>query len=353
MRLVHNVKYLRDMIINEAKIYDREYVEKVLGIKIPLQETIFGYSSEFHARVLKEHMLYEGFIDTLKQAAGLVVNAAGQAAGAAGQTVTNAVQAGVQKVQEFTDKVKNLAKALYGVMTDSGLLGGYLGILKKNLFQMTKPLRSLFTSLDKLFSEEILTKFPNIKAAFDKIKPMYEKTKKIVWASLLNPVNKLSGWGGALAGSTIYVFLQWMRNKVGDMASFSNIAKEIETFISGNMKEALKDTVISDIEEILKNIGTKVVTKALNTVVGTALKGTYTTFAPWISAVGGIVGSVDWVATALAPITNTYAERVNAGQQPAPQPGKVDLRRTIAASGQKAQALREHSDIGTLLAYLK
>lgn len=341
------------MIINEAKIYDREYVEKVLGIKIPLQETIFGYSSEFHARVLKEHMLYEGFIDTLKQAAGLVVNAAGQAAGAAGQAVTNAVQAGVQKVQEFTDKVKNLAKALYGVMTDSGLLGGYLGILKKKLFEMTKPLRSLFTSMDKLFSAETIAKYPKLKAAYDKIKPTFEKVKTFVFNNLLNPVNKLSGWGGALAGSTIYVFLQWMRNQVGDMASFSNIAKEIETFISGNMKEALKDTVISKIEEILKNIGTKVVTEALNTVVGTAIKGTYTAFAPWISAVGAIVGSVDWVATALAPITNTYAERVNAGQQPAPQPGKVDLRRTIAASGQKAQALREHSDIGTLLAYLK
>ena len=91
----------------------------------------------------------------------------------------------------------------------------------------------------------------------------------------------------------------------------------------------------------------------MSTTIETALNGTYTAFAPWIKAIGAIVGGVDWVATALAPITNTYAERVNAGQQPAPQPGKVDLRRTIAASGQRSQALREHSDIGTLLAYLK
>lgn len=146
------------------KIYDREYVQGILGIRIPLNESIYGYSKEFHARILREHLLYEGFIDTLKQAAGLVVNTATQAAGAAGQAVTNAVQSGVQRVQQFTDNVKNLAKALYGVMTDGGLLGGYLSILKKSLFNMTKPLRNLFTRLENFFEAltKLLAKFPRV-----------------------------------------------------------------------------------------------------------------------------------------------------------------------------------------------
>jgi hypothetical protein len=373
MCLVHNDKYLSVMIINEAKLYDTEYVENVLGIRIPLQESVFGYSSEFRARILKEHLLYEGFIDTLKQAAGLVVNTANQAVGAAGQAVTNAVQSGVQKVQQFTDKVKNLAKALYGVMTDGGLLAGYLSILKKRLTEVTKPLRTLFTSLDKFFNDEtlakLLAKFPKFKAAIDTIKPIYEKAKSIVWGKLLNPIDKLTGWAGALAGSTIYVCIQWMRSKVGEELEKNELIQNINkvlTFLA-NPKEAVKDdivgSVVDNIKTILEDIGKKVLTEALNTVVGSAVKGAYNAFAPWISAIGNVVGGVDWVATALAPITNTYAERVTAGQQAAPQPGTVDLRRTIAASGQASTVfgnkpapqpapVREHIDVATLLAYL-
>jgi len=361
------------MIINEAKLYDTEYVENVLGIRIPLQESVFGYSSEFRARILKEHLLYEGFIDTLKQAAGLVVNTANQAVGAAGQAVTNAVQSGVQKVEQFTANVKNLAKALYGVMTDGGLLAGYLSILKKRLTEVTKPLRTLFMSLDKFFNAEtlakLLAKFPKFKAAIDTIKPIYEKAKSIVWGKLLNPIDKLTGWAGALAGSTIYVCIQWMRSKVGEELEKNETIQDINkvlTFLA-NPKEAVKDeivgSVVDNIKTILEDIGKKALTDALNTVVGTAINGAYTAFAPWISAIGKVVGGVDWVATALAPITNTYTQRVTAGQQAAPQPGTVDLRRTIAASGQASTVfgnkpapqpapVREHMDIATLLAYL-
>ena len=369
--------YLIVMIINEAKIYDREYVEKILGIRIPLQESIFGYSSEFRARIIKEHLLYEGFIDTLKQAAGLVVNTATQAAGAAGQAVTNAVQSGVQRVQQFTDNVKNLAKALYGVMTDGGLLAGYLSILKKRLFEMTKPFRNLFTRLEKFFeaAPKLLSKFPKVKETIDSIKPTYEKVKKIVWESLLNPINKLAGWAGALAGSTIYVLIQWMRSKIGDEIASNELLGNIDKVLKfvDDPKESVKEELVGKIVEELKtrlmDLGKKVFTDAMNTVVGSAVKGAFTAFAPWISAVAKIVGGVDWVAKALAPITSTYAQRVTAGQQPAPQPGKIDLRRTIAASGQASTAfrqptqpapaptpqpapVREHMDIATLLAYL-
>jgi hypothetical protein len=365
------------MIINEAKIYDREYVEKVLGIRIPLQESIFGYSSEFRARIIKEHLLYEGFIDTLKQAAGLVVNTANQAVGAAGQAVSNAVQSGVQRVQQFADNVKNLAKALYGVMTDGGLLEGYLSILKQRLFEMTKPLRNLFTRLEKFFEAlpKLLSKFPKVKETIDSIKPTYEKAKKIVWESLLNPINSLAGWTGALAGSTIYVLIQWIRSKIGDVLADNELIQNIDKVLKfiNNPKEAVKEDVINFVIEKLSKILTPLVTKALKeispTLVGSVIKGAFTAFAPWIEKVAEIVGNVDWVARALAPITSTYAQRVTAGQQPAPQPGKIDLRRTIAASGQASNAfgqptqpaaaptpqpapIREHMDIASLLAYL-
>lgn len=368
------------MIINEAKIYDREYIEKILGIRIPLQESIFGYSSEFRARIIKEHLLYEGFVDTLKQAAGLVVNTANQAVGAAGQAVTNAVQSGVQRVQQFTDNVKNLAKALYGVMTDGGLLAGYLNILKNSLIDMTKPLRNLFTRLEDFFEAlpKLLDAFPKVKETIDSIKPTYEKVKKIVWESLLNPINSLAGWAGALAGSTIYVLIQWMRSKIGDDIASNELLGNIDKVLKfiKNPKETVKEELVGKVVEELKtrlmDLGKKVLTDAMNTVVGSAVKGVFTAFAPWISAVAKIVGGVDWVAKALEPITASYAKKVQAGETQAA--GRITLERNpIQRSGQASTAVRqptqpapaptpqpqpqpapvrEHMDIATLLAYL-
>lgn len=366
------------MIINEAKIYDREYVEKVLGIKIPLQETIFGYSSEFHARVLKEHMLYEGFIDTLKQAAGLVVNTATRAAGAAGQAVSNAVQSGVQRVQQFTDNVKNLAKALYGVMTDGGLLAGYLNILKNSLIDMTKPLRNLFTRLEDFFEAlpKLLDAFPKVKETIDSIKPTYENVKKIVWESLLNPINSLAGWTGALAGSTIYVLIQWIRSKIGDEIASNELLGNIDKVLKfiKNPKETVKEELVGKVVEELKtrlmDLGKKVFMPAMTKLMGPVIKGAFTAFSPWISAVAQIVGTVDWVAKALEPITASFAKKVRAGETQAA--GRITLERNpIQRSGQASTAfgqptqpapaptpqpqpapVREHMDIATLLAYL-
>lgn len=70
--------------------------------------------------------------------------------------------------------------------------------------------------------------------------------KKIVWESLLNPIDKLSGWAGALTGSTIYVLIQWMRSKIGDVIASDQLLTDIDKVLKfvDNPKEVIKEELV-------------------------------------------------------------------------------------------------------------
>ena len=323
------------------KIYDREYVQGVLGIRIPLNESIFGYSEEFRIRVIKEHLLYEGFIDTLRQAAGVATT-----------YVAGKVQQGKEAVQNFTDNVKNLASALNGIMTDQGLLNGYLKLLKERSNELLNPVQRLFAFFEYDFSAS-----PQIKAILDKVKDSVGKAKDLFQKYIIQPLNGLSGWAGALTGSTIYVLLQYIKGQLGDLFDI----------IPANAKDVLKDFGEERVKKLVDKTKAIVVEKVSNYFTKLFGQAAVASFTGWIQTIAAVVGSVDWVAEALKPITASYTNAVRDGERKAA--GQIYLSRNpIQRSGQAPTAtgqpqaapqpqptpapIREHMDVDSLLKYL-
>lgn len=360
-------------IMNEEKIYDRIYVEKVLGIKIPLQESVFGYSSEFRSRVLKEHILYENFITSLAT------------------YVSQKVQAGVQNVKNTVDNVKNLAISFQAIMTDSGKLTAYIGILKNKLGKLVMPFRDLLNKIEEFLKEDnavvkfIINKFPTLKNQIEEYRKTYTSIKDWIKTNILDPITNLAGWGGALLGSTIYVIMTHLNQKYNISDMIKNMLKN---WISGT---DIGQQVIEKFMTILKTFITSFWDKIKNTSIGgiiaTLLKTGFKAYLPWLQALAGIVGTTAQVADILSKITSSFINRsseqyvqqyAQAAQQAAAQAaaasaaGRVSLARgykqaPIQQSGYASQfmtnapgapatpaptPIREHSNIGLLLQYL-
>ena len=337
MRLVHNVKYLRDMIINEAKIYDREYVEKVLGINIPLQETIFGYSSEFRARVIKEHMLYEGFVDTLRNVIGQAGSAIATGVGAVASKATGTVT-------EYAENVKTLARAMYDIIINPSKISQFIQIIKQKIEAFVRYINVAIATIDKFFSEKLLSISPELKKIYDNIKASYQEAKKYFVTYIVEPAKNLAGWVGVLTGCTIYVVVTWLYKSIADHVPIGDIIKSLAKFTDElnktNFAKAvvvslLKTNVMKTVEDFIKTLYEKIAKKILHKTVGLAINGT-TAFAPWFSGLVAIVGTTNDVAEALNPITSRYiSQRQKENETPPPQ------------------TIQENIDIRTLLEYLK
>ena len=357
-----NIKHIR----NINRIYDYDYVQNILGIRIPLNESLIGYSLEFERKLIREHILYESFIDSLKQAAGIVGASIQQAAQAGVEKSKQLVQAAVEQAKNVGENVKNLAAALTGIFTDSGLLEGFLAVLRKKVNTTLEPIEKLLTNIRKIFDKkELLTKYPAIKTILDKFKSTFDAANNFFLNFVKTPLASLTGWAGALTGASIFVIVYWVLSKTKN-SILQEASNAIEKFI-GNPAENLQTKLVETLQEIFSGTIKYLANKAFDNVIGSSLKAGFTAFAPWLSAIGNVVGGVSFVVSTLSPITDEYANRVKSGKLPG-----IVLARQIKATGQSATAfgqaapapapapapalprpIAEHADLRTLLEYLE
>ena len=295
-------------------IFEREYVEGVLGIQIPLNESA-PYSAQYRQQIIEERLLLEGFFDSFKKLGGQLKEFA----------------LGIRYVIEDPSRIKEFSKAV---------IDGVSGLYDKLMSWAESTLK---------FLKEIVKHWKPAEKISGLIKTIWETVKKL-WES----TEGMSGWKKALAVIAVATGVKYVWNQItedddgwsdmsdeekgkyleklmgsmsgdlkkvaGESADYSShslvtalyhtdtderldeFLKGLKDKVSGKKSDA-KDWIknlpddlqketesrLESLSKIAKKVGTKIIKKlALNAVMG-AISGGVATFMSYVAkAMGGI-----------------------------------------------------------------
>lgn len=264
------------------RIYEREYVRKVLDIDLPLNES-YPYSPAIQERILEEQLQLEGFFSDFKKLGG---------------------------------DTKNSALALRYIMEEPERIASYLDILMTEIKESYEGI--------KQFLKEVVEELKVIVKKY--ISPKIEKV--LQWSSdLLSKIEKLmsaaasaSGWKGVMiaSGAVVGIGYLWSKFKRSSKVIVQGLGK-VRGLIGSNIEEAYSissvslldlydcephlvvinegissqlkakiDEVIAPLIEKIKTIGPKVVTGlAVNALAGALTGGVGTAFNALRKVFGG------------------------------------------------------------------
>ena len=229
---------------------DPVYISKVLGIEVPLNES-YPYSSVLTEQILSEHLLLEGWIDSVKNF-----------------------------VKDKAGPYKDFLVTFTEIIQDPKRLDSFLFIVNKNMKRTMVPL--IYKGLE-------LIRFSGV----PDFSEMFKKT-------LENYGGLSNSWKKALVGSAMYVAFA----KIKDFLSKINIdsimgeikdkgAQEIKDILAElPIFEKLKQFIVTKAKDL---IGPELLTKAAS------MAGDVKNYLGWL---GPIVGGVDVVVKALSPMTS-------------------------------------------------
>jgi hypothetical protein len=349
-----NIKHIR----NINRIYDYDYVQNILGIRIPLNESLIGYSLEFERKLIREHILYETMMGSIRNAAGWAglavrqtVKDIGQAyvTPAAGLTkaVGNEVGKVAGKVEETGNDIKNLAISFHDIFSDQGLLDGFLNEARTQAVSIAEPISNAFDALINLFNKvdseqpvavtegtskvrrqqarqnpsAVAPATTNSQTAMDKLRELVKKFKGLLLKAndsfkqyIMAPLKGLVGWQGAMTCATIYSILKWAISKI---PKGSDTREFFKTFANDCIKvlKVSSDTSV-EINEFVK-IVTEHIAKFIvdfakdhiKTLVRDAMMNTAKAIMPWLETIGAVIGGVATVTSILHPITSKYVAK--------------------------------------------
>jgi hypothetical protein len=230
--------------IESHDIFERhEYITGVLGIPMPLDEAgPVQLSEDLKGQILQEHLIYEGFLDSLIAAA-----------------------------KDSAGKIKDLLLALTKILKDGRSLETFIDLLgKKVINPITKQFLKAFDKLKEVFVEK-----PDHAQFVEKISEMFQ--------TLLQKFRAMTkSWKKAMVGCTLAVLLQFAYNKVEELIKGVISGKAVDEFMT-----FLKDQFVNFFGQDLLD---KVVEKV-------------TDFKSYLGWIGPVVGGLDFVAQTLAPVT--------------------------------------------------
>lgn len=268
----------RDFGERDKLLESHEYITKVLGIAIPLNES-HPFSAKLSEQILQEQLLLEGFFDD-------AVNKVKQGAQALGDKAREAIQDGTAWVKQFGDQVGNVMHAIWIIFRDPSKVGKYIDILNKRM-----NLRRV-GEMDKFVEDLVTLLSPTT------LVQVGEKVSE-VWTSVKDKyINMPESWKKALVGSSMMVMLQYIFTKLAaPMKTVTNlVASGIESItqeVREKIGKQMKETVLSFFEESLGTVFQKI--------------GEYTTgIGVWIDWISQIVGGIDYVAKQLAGTTSRF-----------------------------------------------
>ena len=190
------------------RIFEADYVQGVLGLEIPLNESS-PFSESFRKQVIEEQLQLEGFFSDFKKLGG---------------------------------DAKNSALALRYIMEDPGRISEYIGIIKADLEEAYSALKEFLDGLIESISE-IIEKYAS--PTLDKILDWAEKTLDTV-TKLVTGALSAGGWKGAMviSGALVGIGYLWSMFK-GSAGSImdgltkakSMIFKESYNFLSASLTE--------------------------------------------------------------------------------------------------------------------
>ncbi len=233
----------------KSVLEDASYITGTLGIKLQLDESKNPIISEsLREQILTEHMLFEGFLGSLWQAA-----------------------------KDTAGKVKRLTKTLYRIYKNPKALKSFIYIARKNMNKIAKVFKQVLTNLlqvDKI--PELIKK--GISKALD------------VFNSLLEKANNSLGWKGAMIIVSTLVILKFVYKKIG------SLAEELIEISAESGATALAEQHGKKLLDFLNNFfGVDLVSK---------IGQTLTDWKSWLGWIGPIVGGVNVVADGLDGVTS-------------------------------------------------
>ena len=278
----------RGFIERKKLLENREYVKYVLGIDVPLNESI-PITPELSRRIIQEQLLFEGFFST-------VIQRVSQGASAVRGMAMSAVDNVKSWVKEFGRNVGKLLHTLYAILKDPSKIKSYINILDT---QMNKR------------------KYPSIKEFTEKSVEIFQGTPfervatglKNMTDSAFEQYNGMdNSWKKAIVGSTITVFLDYLLSKFKDVVNtVRNASGTISRSVLASLGEALQGELLSSFQLSFGSLFSKA--SAYMSGIG-----------DWIEWLGKIVGGVDYVAKSLFGTTNRFSDAVKVNQSIADGP---------------------------------
>lgn len=206
--------YTQKMQLDEIalqKINDYNYITKVLGINVPLNET---YSLETRKLILKEHLLLENFLDSIKKFVG-------------------------DKYDEAVDVVKNfkdLAILIKDLIKNPDFLPKAIEVLKKNVIGVFNTVKTKITNL----INSLIKTVPNIKVNLNSITEQIE--------NIINSLSSGAGWKNFLQLLGFGTLLKYVEKNIIDKV----ISKAVD-FIKNNILETIV-TVFRNFRDFVKKV---------------------------------------------------------------------------------------------------
>jgi hypothetical protein len=264
----------RGFIERNRLLENREYVKYVLGIDVPLNESI-SISPEISRIILQEQLLLEGFFDK-------AVQKVKQGASALGSKAMSALEDAKSWAKAYGDKVGKLFHALWKMLKNPDEVSTYINVLNKRM-----KLRKIKTV--RQFSETAAVMFQG--TPFEGVTQTLQK----LIDNTLDQYDKMQvSWKKALLGSTMSVFLDYLLSKFKDVIEKVNNAGNIATdAVKNELGEMLKGKILSYFKESFGSL----FTKASEYMTGVGV---------WVDWLGKIVGGVDYVASSLFGATDKF-----------------------------------------------
>ena len=235
--------------VKSEEIFERhEYVTGILGIQLPLDESgQVQLNEELKEQILREHMLYEGFIDSL-----------------------------VSGAKEASGNIKNLLVSLAKILQDSKALETFINLMNRKIInRIARKFRTFFNKLKKITGEfgEFVGKVLDM---FNEVLNKFE--------------NLSSGWIKAIAASTLGLLLTYAYEKVeGMIEDVKNLPLDS---ISDNVKDQVKDWLQ---KTFVGMFGQNLLDKISNHI---------TDIKSYLGWIGPAVGGVSFIAQVLKPVTS-------------------------------------------------
>jgi hypothetical protein len=268
----------RFFIERDKLLENKDYIQYVLGIEIPLNESK-SFSKEFSQTILKEQLLLEGFFDD-------AVSKVKLGAANLGMKTKQAVNKATAWVNALGKEVGELFHSLWIIFTNPDKVKEYIEILNDRISIRKIPtLVSLKDNLTQLLAG---TKFESVAKNFEDIVE-----------NILNTYNNMAvSWKKALVGSSISVVLDFVFSKFKSFINqVINIGQTIKDEIKDEIKNQIGELLKSEIVEYFKENFESVYEKAAMYMTG---------IGAWIDWIKGIVGSVKFVAASLSGTTKRF-----------------------------------------------
>tara|TARA_R100001082_G_C4362156_1_gene159930 strand:+ start:967 stop:1797 length:831 start_codon:yes stop_codon:yes gene_type:complete len=258
--------YLDKLVVLDEKLDDQFYITEVLGIQVPLNEA-YPYSIELKEKIIKEHMLFEGFWGDL------------------GDKIKQGTTAAWDKAKQLPKQVADMFIMLYKVFSGgkAKLMTFDKAVKRNGIYVITKKLNE--------FLDLIITKFSD---QMESVANWAKKAKGLLGKQYTIQERALD-WKSALKDTALLVGLKYIWSKIGPI--IEDVLKAVDPNAQmALLKKFVKENMMSVFNNILNNLTSGI----------RAALGDITIFWDWLKEVGG---GIKLVFDALSPVLAFFKGR--------------------------------------------